>query len=132
MSEVIQPDWSNVSRSEKPPEFSLHVPLSQGRSGARTENQIVLYLASSVLRERLQAPKTGQGLQHEILKLDDPATTLSLCVVEDPACLRMQDGSTNARGAALPIDVAPLERQVFTGPHPSGQRQRVQGKPLRF
>src|SRR5207249_476993 len=67
----------------------------------------------------------------EFLKLDDTATTLSLGVVKEPAGLQMLDYPTYARCAALPIDVAPLQRQVFTGPHSRSERKGVQSEPLR-
>ena len=43
-----------------------------------------------------------------------------------PPGRRSLDRPADTRGATLPIDVAPLERQVFTGPHSGGQGDRKQ------
>jgi len=81
---------------------------------------------------QLGVPQTIQSLLHEILKLDDAATALSLGIVEEKACLGMLNGSTNTYRAAVPIDVALLESQIFAGSHSGGQRQSVQREPFRF
>ena len=87
MAQIVKPNRPNTGHFQEPSEFALHIPLSQRRSRAGTEDQVVLYVASSVSRDGLRVPKTRQSLQHEALKLYYSATALSFRVVEDPASL---------------------------------------------
>jgi hypothetical protein len=79
---------------------------------------------------RCELPRSSQSLQYEILKFHDPPTPLALCIVKRPAGRRNLDRPADTRSTTLPIDVAPLERQVFTGPLSGGQGERKQRDPF--
>jgi hypothetical protein len=110
LPKIVKPNWSYTGRFQKPPELTLDRHLSQWQPGARAEDQVVLRFGITCLRRRLRFPHVLQSFQHKTLKLDDPATTLSLCIIELPAGLGKLYASADTRCAPLPVDVAPLQR----------------------
>src|ERR1700722_14852373 len=123
MAKIIQTNRSYAGHRKKPAEFDLDLPLYQGLSTLmENEGMLCLSLAAEIFH----------CFKNEILKLDDPTTPFALCIVERPAGHRRLDRPGDTRGATLPIDVAPLERQVFTGPHSGCQGEGKQRVPFGF
>jgi hypothetical protein len=73
-----------------------------------------------------------QCFDHEVLQLYDSPAALSLGIVECPFNARNLYRPANARCPALPVNIRPLESQVFAWTHSRRQGQSQNREPLRF
>src|SRR5271155_1878684 len=98
----------------------------------RNEYQLRMQEASLFPFQLLRLLQALQCFEHEVLQLHDSPAALSLGIVECPSSARNLYRPANARCPALPINIRPLESEVFARTHSRRQSQSQNREPLRF